>query len=108
MAGPTERSLALGLLGGHVAWRTDRRAAQGELRSTFQTPGQAKVGDLRRAVGGEQDVGRLQIAVNDPALVRHLHGFSQRDQQHGGLADRLGVPPSCSARVPPSTNSSVK
>ena len=37
----------------------------------------------------EQDVGRLQVAVHDPAPVRHLHGLGQRGQQRRRLAGRL-------------------
>ncbi len=36
-----------------------------------------------------KNVGRLQIAVHDPALVRRLHGLGQCRRQRGGLAGRL-------------------
>ena len=36
--------------------------------------GQAEVGDVRLAVGVEQDVGRLEVAVQDAALVGVVDG----------------------------------
>ena len=39
--------------------------------------GQAEVGDLGRAVGAEQHVGRLQIAMNHAAQMRVVHGPCQ-------------------------------
>ena len=38
------------------------------------TLGQSEVGDVRPALVIEQDVGRLEVAVEDPALVRVVHG----------------------------------
>ena len=80
----------LGLLGGHVARRPDRGAGPGEAGLAIQPPGQPEVADLGRAVGGEEDVGRLQVAMHDPAPVGRLDGFGQGRQQRGGLAGRLG------------------
>ena len=56
---------------------------------SLEGPRQPEIGDLGRALGREQDVGRLQVAVHDPGLVRHLHGLGQRDQERGRLAGRL-------------------
>jgi hypothetical protein len=36
-------------------------------------PRQPEVGDPRAPSGVEQDVGRLQVAMDDPPLVRRLH-----------------------------------
>jgi hypothetical protein len=30
-----------------------------------------------KALGGEQDIARLQVAVHDPLLVRRVHGVCQ-------------------------------
>ena len=75
-----------GLLGGHVARRAQdgaraRLAGVGVLDGL----GQAEVGDLGHAVGRQEDVGRLQVAVDDPAFVRRLERF--RDLNADG--DRL-------------------
>jgi hypothetical protein len=78
------------LLGRHVAWRSHWGAALGQLRAANEAPGQPEIGNLGRAVASQQDVGRLQVAMNDPALVRHLHGLGQRGQERGRLAGRLG------------------
>ena len=38
--------------------------------------GEAEIGDVRPAVGIEQNVRRLEIAVQNAALVRVMHGPS--------------------------------
>jgi hypothetical protein len=82
--------LAPRLLGGHVAGRPQKDVALGQARAAFQAPGQPEVADLGRAVGGQQDVARLQIPVDDPARVSRLGGPGQRGHQRGGLSGRLG------------------
>ena len=77
------------LLGGHVAGSPDPSTAQGQGRLAVEVPRQPEIGHLGRAVGREQDVGRLQVPVHDPALVRHLHGFGQRGQERRPLQARL-------------------
>ena len=73
--------LALGLLGGHVAGRAQDRLGRRQARFDVQDLGQAEVGDLGRAVGGEQDVARLQVAVDDPQPVRLGDAAGQRLDQ---------------------------
>jgi len=43
--------------------------------------GEAEVADLRIALGGEPDVARLEVTVNDPGAVREFKpaGGGQRD-----------------------------
>ncbi len=79
---------SLRLLGGHVAGRPHDLAADGVAILDLQPLGQAEVGDLRRAVGVEQDVGRLQVAVDDPDAVDRTDGAGERGRQLGGLAGR--------------------
>ena len=62
-------ALAGGLLRGHVRGRSDQRAGLGQ-RVHSRHPGDAEVGDLRAALLVEEDVGRLQVAVNEPVPVR--------------------------------------
>ncbi len=52
-------------------------------------PGQTEIGDLRRALGREQDVAQLQLAMYDPRLVRHLYGLGQQNHERGHLLRRL-------------------
>ena len=66
---PDLLGLALGLLGGHVAGRAQDRVGRRQAASV-QRLGQAEVGDLGRAVGGQQDVARLQVAMDDSMPVR--------------------------------------
>jgi hypothetical protein len=53
--------------------------------------GQAKVDHLRHrpvVVPADQQVGRLQVAVNDPLLVGVLHRLANRDEQVEALGNR--------------------
>ena len=81
---------AQGLLGGHVVRRAQRDAASGQPRPIVQPPGQPEVGDLGGAVGGQEDVARLQVAVNDTAVVGRLDGLRQRRQQRRRPVRRQG------------------
>ena len=78
MAGPIAPLSAARLLGGHVARRTQRSAAERQCPAAFEPPRQTKVRHLGRAVLGEQDVAGLEIAMHDPALMRRVHGVGQR------------------------------
>ena len=77
--------LALGLLRGHVGGRADDQAGRGELRVALER-GDAEVGQLGRAVAGDHDVARLDVAMDDPGLVGRL-------QRAGDLGADLGHPP---------------
>ena len=77
--------LARGLLGGHVRRRPHDRAAGGQFAVARQKLGQPEVADVRLAALVEQDVGRLQVAVQDAPLVRVVHRLGHgRDHPHGG------------------------
>ena len=56
----------------------------------FQPLGQPEVGDLGRAVTGQEHVGRLEVAVDDPGLMRGVNGPGQGRHQLGGRHARLG------------------
>jgi len=79
-----------GLLGGHVARRPDRGAGPRDAGLAVEPPGEAEVADLRRAVGGQENVRRLQVAVDDAALVGRVDGPGQRRDQGRGLARQSG------------------
>ncbi len=83
------------LLGGHVAGRAEDRPAARLGRVGLQPLDQPEVGDLGRPVAREQDVGRLDVAVDDPAAVGHVHGPGQRLDDPGRVLDglRLGGDP---------------
>ena len=95
------------LLGSHVARSPHPSAAQSQCCLFFELPGQTEISDLGRTLGREQDVARLQVAVHDSSLVRHLHGLGEHDQERGRLPG-CGVPASAWARLPPSRSSIVK
>ena len=51
--------------------------------STFEPLGEAEVGDLGAAVGREQDVGRFQVAMDDPQPVHLVDRPGERLDQPG-------------------------
>ena len=70
-----------GLLGRHVVWRADDRAAQGQVESGLNPLGETKVSHERLASRVEQNVGRLQIAGQHAALVCVVDGAGSLDQK---------------------------
>ncbi len=82
--------LAAGLLGRHVVRRAHQRSAFGVTGVFRQSLCQAKVGDLRNAIDREEDVGGLQVPVDDAVVMGVLHGLGQGLDQVGGIARRLG------------------
>ena len=69
---------------------------------TSMLAGQAEVGDQRLARVVEQDVGRLQVAVDDAALVGVMHGAGDLlDQRGRRRRRRRGSASMWSARLPP-------
>jgi hypothetical protein len=77
------------LLRSHVTGGAQPGPAERELCSALDT-GQSEVADSGCAVGFQEDVGRLQVAMNDSALVGRLDRPSEGGQQSGRLACRLG------------------
>src|SRR5205085_1084485 len=84
--GGTNHSMfARHLFGSHVAGRAKTLRRQGLLRLAIDQLGQAKVGDLGDwyarlgafRPGLEQDVAWLEIAMQDPALMRIMHGTGE-------------------------------
>ena len=78
----------LGLLRAHVLRRADQLAVLGEERLLGQPLlgrlGDAEVDDLGHrlaVVQRDQDVGRLEVAVDDPLLVGVLDGLADLDEQ---------------------------
>ena len=63
----------------------DELAGVGQADVGGERPGQAEVADLRLPVGGQQDVGGLQVAVDDPEAVGLGDGPRHRLDQPGGL-----------------------
>ena len=76
---------ALGLLRREVRRRAHHRAGLGEVRlgRRVEGPGDAEVGDLHRAVRADEDVRRLDVAVDEPGGVGEAEGG-------GDLAGDLG------------------
>ena len=93
----TSRPLMPRLLGRHVQRRADHLGEAGEQRLVGQLLpdrlGHAEVDHLRPPASPscsvDQDVGRLEVAVDDPLLVRVLHR----------LADRRRTAPAAAAAV---------
>ena len=73
-------------------------AGRGQTAVTFNSLGQAKIGHARLAVLVEQNIGGLQVAVNDALhvsigncpgnLVRQLRCFARRERSIGDFASK--------------------
>ena len=78
--------LAEGLLGAHVAQRAEQVAGHGQAGLGVEL-GQAEVGDPEAAAGVEQQVGRLDVAVDDAERVGVVQGLGRLDAQLGHGAE---------------------
>ena len=81
---------AAGLFRSHVLGRTHDLTVLGLSGVVVEVLGEAEVRDLGLAIGGEQDVARLEIAVQDLPLVRVVNGSSQAFRDSCGLSGRNG------------------
>ena len=103
------RGRAAGLLGGHVAGRPHDVARPRQAGLALHQLGQAEVGDLRDALLGQHDVGRLEVAMDDPVLVGVMQGAGQLlDELRGLPAAAAGLPPSFCCRLPPEAYSRTR
>ena len=69
--------LAARLLGGHVT-RGAHDGTAGRLVRLIHFLGEAEVGDLQRTLRAQQDIGRLQVAMQHALLMGRGHGQGQR------------------------------
>jgi hypothetical protein len=91
--GPRVHGVAAQLFGRHVAGRADRGAGQRQraaVRRRRQTPRDSEVHDLDPAVGIEEHVLWLEVAVDDAVAVRGVERFGelQQDLEHAGCRRR--------------------
>jgi hypothetical protein len=68
--------------------RTHDRPGLGQAASALHAPGLAEVGYVRLPAGIEQNVGGLQVAVDDAPLVRVVDSACDRRQQSYRFGDR--------------------
>jgi hypothetical protein len=72
--GPAIHRIAAGLLRGHVSRGADSMAGAGQ-RLVIQGQGHAEIGQQRPAISPQQNVGGLDIAMNDPLAVSVVQGI---------------------------------
>ena len=101
---PNLASLPTRLLRRHVTRRPHDLTRAGQTAIAFQRLRQAEVGDPRIAVLIEQDVRRLQVTMNHPALVSVFDGLADTADQLGRLSDRQRPRARRCERLCPSTN----
>ena len=97
IAAGVDGSLARGLLGGHVRRRAHHRARLGIPAADFRGElGDAEVHQLHHvATAGlldQEDVVRLEVAVDDAAIVRRLQRAAALQQDGAGALKRHGPP----------------
>ena len=85
--------LALGLLGREVGGRAHDGAGLGQALLGVDGPGDPEVGDLDLAVGGDQHVARLHVAVDHAVAVGEGQGGGHPGADAGDLTrrQRLGI-----------------
>jgi len=71
--GPVIHDHTLGLLWRHIVWGAQHGAGAGQPAGVAGA-GDAKVGHFGPAVGAEQDIGRLDVAMNQAAAVGKVKG----------------------------------
>jgi hypothetical protein len=82
-------ALVADLLGRDVAQRADPPArARGHRRARVQALDEAEVGQVRVVGAVEQDVGRLDVAVHEPARVRGVQRRGDLGDDRGGALGR--------------------
>lgn len=74
-----------GLFGGHVIRGTEGLAGERDLGSLPQVLGQPEIGELRLVVRIQEDVGRLEVPVEDALGVGVVDGAGDGDQVPGRL-----------------------
>ena len=84
--GRDRRGLARGLLGRHVGRSAQHAAGEGHALLPLDSLGQAEVGDVRVALVIQEDIGRLQVAMEDAALVGMVDGIGDLSHDPRGLA----------------------
>ncbi len=101
--------LAARLLGRHVGHRAERRAGAGEmggfqgglgvagqggggaLAVALNLLGQAEIEDFGVAAGGDEDVGRLDVAMDDALFVRGVERVGDFDAERQQQSERQGL-----------------
>ncbi len=83
----------LHLLGGHVVRRSEKLARRGEVDGFGRDLRDAEVGDLHALVAGEDDVGWLDVAMDDPLAVREVErlGDLLEDPRDRRVRERLAL-----------------
>ena len=86
--GGRRRFVAADLLRAHVGWGADGEAGAGQAGVGVERAEQPEVGQLGGAVGGEQHVRRLDVAVNDAGGVQVGEAGEQRSGDGDDVGDR--------------------
>lgn len=92
LVGPAGEGFGKDLLGGHVGGGADGRAGHGH-GGCFEDFGDAEIGDFGVAGGGDEDVGRFDVAVDNPFGMSEIEAggnFAEDLEEAGPRKGALG------------------
>ena len=81
-----------GLFGGGITRRSESRSGDGQFAIVVRLLRESEVGDVRDTVGIHQDVLRLEIAMEDAALMGVVNGLSKNADEMCRLVGRGRMP----------------
>ena len=96
------------LLGRHVRGGPHRRARLRQLAVALDALGQPEVGDVRLAVLVQQDIGRLQVAMENAALVGMVNGLGDDGDNRAAARGSAANSASRLSRLVPSISFMLK
>ena len=94
------RQVAVHLLGRHVAQRAGRRSGHRQ-RAIFARAGDAEIHEFHDTLSGENDVGRLDVAMDDVLSVRVAQGIQNLVDVFSVSVDGMGPEPGGQPAIAP-------
>ena len=100
--------MTAGLFRRHVTRRSQHVHRVSDSAFCFQQPGQSEIGEMRFAFGIEENVARLNVAVQDAVFMRVVNRARQFRDEFRCVSVEIGVRFATSSSCPPSMNFMLK